>query len=189
MKHAFKALTVACLFGLLGTPAQALDYCEDLWFTRNLEFHKAGQCFGSALGRAVFGNEGCTGQASLSPAAAERVARAKAEERLEGCKVDTSRASLAIPLIEVRKALVDSPFPSPFESSCIGWTGPRQPLRAARAQGGEVIATISQGDTLLFQFEDVDGWSFVEIVENGLSVGMGWGKFEIGQATCEAIAG
>ena len=47
------------LLSLCVTPAFALDHCEEWWFTRNLVFDRAGYCFSSPLGQAVFDNSDC----------------------------------------------------------------------------------------------------------------------------------
>lgn len=174
---------------LLPSPALALEYCEELWFTRNLEFHRAGHCFGSALGKAVFGTEGCTGSAELSAAALARVGRVREEEAKEGCKIDTSATSLPIPLIEVRKALADPPFPSLFESGCIGWKPEGLALRSGRSAETPESGRIETGDVLLFQFEDAGDWSFVEVLRGSEVVSLGWAQIEWTEDSCENFAG
>ena len=46
-----------CAFVVAG-PAAADERCHDLWFARNAIMDRAGYCFGSVLGQAVFDNEG-----------------------------------------------------------------------------------------------------------------------------------
>jgi len=178
---------------LLPAPAAALEICDDLWFTRNLMFHRAGHCFGSVLGKAVFGNEGCKpGGAELDDAAAALVVQVRAREAEWDCvaqPVDTGQDFLAVPVIAQRKALVDVPLASGYESGCIGWKGAPLALRNARDDGAEVTATVRADDTLLFQFDDVGDWSFVEIQQDGIPAGLGWAKVMLDDKVCEMLAG
>lgn len=168
----------------------ALEYCDELWFTRNLVFHNGGHCFGSPLGKAVFGNEGCK-EAGVELKAEEKafIARVREQEAAESCKVDTKREALPVVMLEQRKGLVDLPFPTLYESACIGWLGDRVSLYTARDSQGEVAGGIRKGDTLLFQFEDVGDWSFVEVTQNGISASMGWAKVKFDEESCAMVAG
>jgi len=177
------------LVGMTG-PSQSLEYCEDLWFTRNLMFHNAGHCFGSPLGKAVFDTGSCIASGAILEAPAlDIVNRVKKAEALEGCAVDTKATTLAIPLLDVRKALIDAPIPSLSESVCIGWKGAPVELRSARDKEGTVIGTARPGDTMLFQFEEAQDWSFIEVMQNGISLSMGWAQFELDEKSCEMVAG
>lgn len=168
----------------------AASFCEQLWFTRNLVFHRAGYCFGTPLGQAVFGNAGCVGK-NVEPDPAERhiVDEARRLETLEGCAVDTTATSLAIPLIEVRKALPDIPVPDGFESSCIGWQGGAQPLYNARSTESHVLYFLAPGDTVNFSFQQVGPWTFVEAYRAGRVAGAGWTAHDFAEPDCEAWAG
>lgn len=98
-----RLVLVICL--LIPAQGWALEICDDLWFTRNLVYDRAGQCFGSTLGKAVFDNEGCTeGGATLTPVAQKLVARVREIEATQDCDVDTSQDFLAVPVVEQRKA-------------------------------------------------------------------------------------
>ena len=80
---------------LLASPAAAADVCDDLWFTRNLIMDRAGYCFGSALGQAVFDNGNCIGKSvSLSTQLQRQVAEIRELEKQIPCKVDTARTRL-----------------------------------------------------------------------------------------------
>lgn len=175
---------------LLPAPARALEYCEELWFTRNLAFHQAGYCFGSTLGKSIFGNEGCRGKdVSLNAQNAALVARIKAEEAAEGCRVDTSRRSLPIPWIDMRKSFRDLPMPSMFESGCMGWQQRPANLYAARNPASAVTGTIEPGDDLLFEFEDSGPWNFVVVMQDGRRKAIGWTQMNLGRIQCENYAG
>ncbi|KMW60172.1 hypothetical protein AIOL_000325 [Candidatus Rhodobacter oscarellae] len=168
----------------------ALDYCEELWFARNMAFHKAGYCFGSNLGQAVFGNFGCVGKdVTLAPRQAAFVARLRASEAEEGCRVDTSAGRVSVSLSEARKRLTDQPFPSIYESACIGWRGGPLSLFAGRGQDAAKMATVFDGVDLLLQYEDADGYSFVEAMTEGEVVAVGWAAIRFDAASCEMMAG
>ena len=170
--------------------AWALEICDDLWLTRNLIFDRAGYCFGSVLGKSVFDNEGCTpGVPELAEADQALVNRIRNMETEWECDVDSSQEFLAVPSLGLRVGLVDLPIATGFESSCIGWKGGRLPLRVERDPDGLLSGAARDGDDLAFQFEDVDGWSFVEVLQNGVPAGAGWAKVALSEANCTALAG
>ncbi len=180
------------LLFLLLVPSRslALEYCDELWFTRNLIFHNGGHCFSSPLGKAVFGNESCdSGGVTVLDKDRAFIARLRAAEAEEGCKVDTSRTIMPVIMPEARKALVDHPFPTLYESSCIGWLGERVTLHKGRDTASDVTGAIRKGDTMLFQFEDVGDWTFVEVMLNGITAAMGWAQIELGEESCAMVAG
>ena len=184
----FKQTLFAAL--VLSSPAAALEICDDLWFTRNLVFDRAGYCFGSVLGEAVFGNEGCVeGALELDDKSAKLVANLRKMEVAWECRVDTSQDFLAVPVIEQRKALIDLPVPTGGESGCLGWLGENVVLRSERKETGAVVGAVRLADTLLLQFEDVDGWTFIEVLQNDIPAGQGWAKLEISNKTCAGLAG
>lgn len=173
-------------------PVQAfgLEICDDLWLTRNLIFDRAGYCFGSVLGKSIFDNEGCTpGAPALADGPQAMVNHIRKMEAEWECKVDTSQDFLAVPSIGLRVGLVDLPVATGFESSCFGWKGGRLPLRTERHEDGILTGAARDGDDLSFQFEDVDGWSFVQVSQNGIPAGAGWAKIELSEDTCSALAG
>lgn len=171
-------------------PAGADEICDDLWFTRNLVFDRAGYCFGSALGQAVFDNEGCTTQTPEIGSDGQRlIAAAIAREAEFDCDLDTSRTELDAERMDLRREITELPLRSDGESACIGWTGSAAALRAARDDIAPLTGMIAAGDTLQFRFDDVDGWSFVEIDRADGTGGAGWTREEVGEDTCTALAG
>jgi len=180
-----------CLFAVMwpGTAA-ALEICDELWFIRNLVQHRAGYCFNSVLGQVIFDNDDCNpAGAALSEADKVLIAKVRAFEVEDGCAIDSSQTKLNVDMIEQRKALVDLPFPSWGESACIGWQGRRMSLRAERFVDGPVIGAARTGDMLMFQFEDVDGWSFVQVFQNDVPAGMGWAEIALEDLACDSFAG
>lgn len=177
-------------FVTVAPAVQALEYCEELWFTRNLAFHQAGYCFGSTLGKAVFGNAGCTGtDVALSPAQTELVAQVRAAEAAEGCQVDSSARGLRIRSLSARKSVYDIPMPSLYESACIGWQRQPKSLHVGRNPASAMLGEVRLGDDLLFEFEQAGPWAFVQVLRGGMRVGMGWAEIDINQMDCEAFAG
>ena len=189
-----KMFLAGVLFIGLPLPGYSSDLCDDLWFSRNLVFDKVGYCFGSALGQAVFNNEGCT---TTSPvlSANERafVAWVKQTEQDWECRVDTSRTQLTIENIDTRRQLIDPVAASPFESACIGYIGGPLRLYAGHDTRHPVIGYADPGGNVHWAHEWLDapeGWSFVTVkLRNGLTMDMGWTNAYFGPETCEALAG
>lgn len=180
---------VMVLLGLSGG-AQALEYCDELWFLRNSVFHEAGYCFGSPLGQAVFGNESCTGKdVTISAKDKQLIADVRAAESDEACAIDTSRQRINMSRLDLRRQLTQLPFPDIFESACLGWQRAPLALMPAPSLAGAPIGWAENGQDLLFQYLDHDGWSFVEVTENGDTVALGWAQFDWTEDMCAAVAG
>ena len=168
---------IPALLIIFAAPAMAQNACDDVWFTRNLHFDRAGYCFGSVLGRALFDNSDCTGSdITLDPEIKRQVEDIRRLEAVHGCKVDTARSTLEIADIQIRRRLRDLPIRDEFESGCLGWFGEGAPLRASHDDGAEIIGEVEMGDYVLFSFQPVDGWSYVTTHHHdfsGLKAG-GW---------------
>lgn len=178
--------------GLAG-PLAALEYCDELWFARNAQFHGAGYCFGSPLGAAVFGNEDCTGkEIALSEAATAFVAEIRALETEEGCKVDTTRRQIDVSRVDLRARLQVHPVPDFTESACLGWRHAPLALMAAPMPEGAPLGWVEKGQTLLFQYLDRGDWGFVEALggNGGNEVtALGWAQIDWSADNCEGFAG
>ncbi len=158
---------------MLAAPAAALEICDELWFTRNLIYDRAGYCFSSPLGRAVFDNDDCTGaDIALDREALNMAARLQAAEQDWDCAVDTDRRSLDVPAIAARMTMIDIPEPDGYESGCMGWLGAPLSLHAARSTSAPVTGMIQTGDDIYYGFISVDGWHF--IVSAHGTADMGW---------------
>jgi hypothetical protein len=168
--------------------AQAVEICDELWFTRNLVFDHAGQCFQSPLGQAIFDNSDClVGNAEPDPSEAEIVALVRTMEAEWGCDVDTTRTSLRIPNIAQRMAMIDLPVADGFESMCIGYRGPATELYTGRHASAPVSGVIQPGDDLTYVFIPMHGWTFFDLGRNGE---MGWGAIrELSDLKCDSFAG
>ncbi|WP_299847984.1 DUF4453 domain-containing protein [uncultured Roseovarius sp.] len=162
---------------LLATSAAAQDACEDAWFTRNLLMDRAGYCFGSPLGKALFDNSDCTGSdITLSPDVKFQVEAIKRFEASNGCTIDTSRTTLEIDDISIRRQLRDLPMRGPFESACLGWLGEGAALRVGHDDAAHAIGQVEMGDFIMFSYLTVGDWSYVTTHDHdftGLKAG-GW---------------
>lgn len=139
------------LLALLPTAALSNDSCDDLWFTRNLIMDRAGYCFASPLGRALFDNADCTGTSvRLDRQSQATVAAIRAVEADLRCKVDTRRRTIDLDDIWFRRRMVDLPVSTAEASGCAGWTGGSAPLRAGRDPRSPVVGRVRNGDYLRF---------------------------------------
>lgn len=183
---------ILILLALMPSPVAALELCEELWFTRNLLFHRAGYCFGSTLGQSIFGNAGCIGtDVQLAPAAGAMVARLREAEADFNCAVDTSATTLPIDNIALRKSMIDPPFPVEWESACVGYQGEEFPLRLGHDASAPITATVTPGPKvmLLWEFDDAGDWSYFGLFNNDTKVGEGWSNAVLGTDDCAVWAG
>ena len=181
------------LLALLATPAMADDVCEDLWFTRNLIMDRAGYCFGSALGQAVFDNSDCIGKSVSVGAADQRlVNEIRAQEKVLECRVNTGRTRLGLADIETRRKLVNLPVRDEFESSCIHWLLDRAPLYAGHDEGTPIVGRVEPGDNIMWShISAVEGWDYVTITgpDWGAVKSAGWLPSPKDTSACRQWAG
>lgn len=163
-------------------PALASDGCDDLWFTRNLVMDRAGYCFGSALGQAVFDNGDCTGKTvSLDAKDQKLVDRIRKLETRYECAVDTGRKQLDVKDLAIRRRLTDLPIAEEFPGGCLGWQAPETPLHAGRSPSSEVIGRITPGDFVGFFHIPAGDWQYVTAADPDWTVKSGgWLKGGIG---------
>lgn len=171
----------------------AYDACDELWFQRNQIYANAGHCFASPLGKAIFDNAGCTpDDVTLSRFHQALVEAYQAEERINGCAVDTSVVRpLAVPDLEARRAepwLGGEASPS----MCIGWQGGAFALHAEPDAGAPVVARISGGENLAIIVTTEAGgatWYYYYVMEGSELLAEGWGAQDWDEALCAANAG
>lgn len=176
--------------GLVLTGGTAMADCAAMWVTRNMVFDRAGYCFGSTLGQSVFSNAGCIGtDVDLPSRARDFVAHTRSMEAVFDCKIDTGRSSLDLPLLNTWLKLDDLPRQDEFGSGCIGWTGPRTPLRDGHWNESRVIGTLMQGDVVLLMHWPYEDWNFVTVTRGGREAELGWTDAPFGPDTCERLAG
>lgn len=181
---------IALICTLLAAPVQALDYCDELWFTRNLAFDRAGYCFGSPLGKAIFDNEGCIGKDVTVEAWNKAVVdKVYAEEAGAACQVDSSRTSLDVESLELRKGLVEIPMPTDGESACLGYKGPNRRLTTAADLNSGGVGVLQTGDEALLLFERKGDYEFIIARQNFETTYVGWLNIKEYPLDCEGFAG
>lgn len=186
-------LATAVLALTVATPALGYDICDDLWLSRNQLFDRAGYCFSSPLGRAVFDNAGCTGTDVALPASdAELLDHIRAMEAELGCAVDTSRTALDVENVDLRLRLEVVVARSEFASGCLGWQGAPIALHAGPRAGSPLLSEVLAGDDIVWEYDAVpwpDGWSFITSYRDGVQTGLGWTDADIDQSLCTGLAG
>lgn len=190
------ALIALAMAGLALPAAAAEDgpYCEDLWFARNLIFDRAGYCFGSPLGQALFDNADCTEAApDLPPDLAARVAQIRALEAEFSCAIDTDRTSLTYEAeLNEYRAMIDVPIRGYGESGCIGYRGAPVAVHAGAGPDTPVIGQILPGMSIGFAHWPLNGWDFVSVHPEGFgteNVKSGWVRLGEGPPPCDGYAG
>nr|ABY79064.1 hypothetical protein [endosymbiont of Ridgeia piscesae] len=186
----------AISLSLLATPviADIEDPCPELWFARNAMLDHAGYCFSTRLGKALFDNSDCiTKEPQVSPAVAAQIAtiiklEQAPDEMYEVCNIDTSKRTLDIEAILLRKLLDFQPATDGSSAICFGYTGPDIPIYAAPWAGSHRLGTITAGDNVTFNHLDWKGWSFSLIGQNGEWGAVGWYNVQIGNH-CTDFAG
>jgi Domain of unknown function (DUF4453)/YARHG domain len=180
------ALTIA-------VPAFGDDICDDLWLSRNQLFDRAGYCFSSPLGQAVFDNSDCTGtEVTLDRDSAALLAHIRAMEAEFGCAVNSSRRWLDVDNLGLRLALEVVVARSEFASGCLGWMGAPLALHAGPRAASPLLGRVTRGDDIVWEYETVrwpEGWSFVTTYRDGVQTGLGWVAGDIDQALCSGLAG
>lgn len=183
---------VTAILLLAAAPLRAETGCEDIWFTRNLVMDRAGYCFSTPLGRALFDNSDCIGtHVTPDPAGQALINRIRALEAQHGCRVDTSRRWLDMKDINFRKALTVLPIRDDFESGCLGWTGTTTPLYAGYFEPLHAIGQVTPGDYVSYAYlSDAPGWSYVTIHAPvwGAFKSAGW-LYWPGEPPCADFAG
>lgn len=189
---------LALVLALLVLPAQVLAddvYCEEPWFIRNLIFDRAGYCFSTPLGQAIFDNSDCTGtDVALSPRDQDAVAQIREMERWLGCDMDTSRTTLAtLPELDPLRRFALLPIPVDGASGCIGYLGPEMALLTAPgAFDGPVMGRVTRGSSIVFSYIPEGTWEFVTVYPDGWDAGggvSGWVDMGGRMPECREYAG
>ncbi|WP_425046279.1 DUF4453 domain-containing protein [Primorskyibacter sp. S87] len=170
------ALSALILLPFTGEPAVATDACEDLWYTRNLIMHRAGYCFGSKLGQAMFDTSDCS-ESSIALGRLEQlqVEEIRDTERELGCEKNTNRDWLNIQDRLTRQLLEVLPINQGYGSTCIGWAGEEVPLRSAPDNRSPKLGVIRPGDDVGYEHVSMGDWSFVSTYSEGWNLtGGGW---------------
>ena len=163
------------LAGLGAGQVQAADICADLWMTRNMVFDRAGYCFGSPLGRAMFDNSDCTTDSpTLGQVDAALIAQIKESEAEWQCDLDASRTDHDFPDMAWRSAMQDLPVNGGYESACIGWQTAPRVVRNGHDPQAAVLGEVRAGDGLFFQMLATDGFEYVTVLRGERAIAEGW---------------
>ncbi|WP_198666058.1 DUF4453 domain-containing protein [Tropicimonas sp. IMCC34043] len=168
----------------------AEDPCQDLWYARNLIFDRAGFCFDSTLGKAIFDNSDCTTRTpEFSPEDSLRLARIEAIEDRGACAVNTATTLLDLPDLPLRKRIDPPPVLDPQVPGwgCVGWTGGAGTLHIGQSPNTLISGQVQAGDTITSRYLPEQGWSFltVERPSTGQRF-VGWSKLEVPDTLCES---
>lgn len=165
--------------------------CNQLWFMRNLIMDRAGYCFGSNLGKALYDNGDCTGkQVTLTQRQQRQVAKIQKLEREIGCKVNNRQQRLDLPTMAALRRLRDMPLPDNGGSACIGWQAGDVPLRAGHGPKARQIGKIQRGDTVFFGYINEGDWIAVLVTKGGRGREvLGWTNASFPDSACETWAG
>ena len=182
---------LVCALCLLAAPAAASDACHDLWYTRNALIDRAGYCFGSTLGQAIFYNGDCTGKSvTLPPQTEQTVAAIRHLEARIGCRVNTNQTFLNLDDLHLRRQLWDLPVLDELQSACLGWIGSAVGLRAGHRRDAPVIGQIRSGDHVKYGHPPVGSWTYVTTSgPDWRVVSGGWLDMSAVQENCRDIAG
>lgn len=189
-------MTGAFVLGLSiwANAASAAATCDELWFTRNAVLDRAGQCFSSALGRAVFDNAGCTGDAQVGNDDRQVVQRILTREADLGCNVDTRGTTLDIPDLDLRLRMADLPVVDDGESACLTYRGRRILLHEGIGTRARIRGSIESGDRVMSQHRPLrdrsgDVWTYYTAAPADQGVqSAGWTRTDV-LAYCDDLAG
>ncbi|MCI4663511.1 MAG: DUF4453 domain-containing protein [Neomegalonema sp.] len=175
----------------VAAPAAASELCDDWWHARNSVMDRAGYCFSSPLGKAMFDNSDCTGKkVKLDRASLKLVEKIMALEAAAGCKVDTSKTSLDLDDLRYRKLIDTPPVRDDTESACIGWRGGKVSLLSRRVEDWTLISYLHPGQNVRFYHHAVDGWNYVVVTDKEWNVlGAGWTNVKFTESSCDQWAG
>ncbi len=171
--------------------------CADLWFSRNAMLDKAGYCFSTPLGKALFDNSDCTTkQPELTTEVKAQIAVIRELEQgdeggfYEACNIDTGQQKLDLPDLDLRKQLEFQPATDGGTGVCFGYTGPEQPLFAAPWENARTTGVIHQGDDITIGHLDWHGWGFTTVMRGNETKALGWYKIPVEEpAQCRVFAG
>lgn len=183
----------------IGSPvaAQNSAFCQELWLSRNTVMDRAGQCFQSPLGQAVFDNSDCIdADIRLNPLDAELVRLAQEVEDWAECRVDTDAQRLdpgALPFRARLMELFTVPVRGDSEHGCHGYQGAPIALHAGISTSMTVLGTLEPGQTYsLSHWPLRGGWEYLEVSDGeGTPLTHGWTQNmpqNMGEA-CDFFAG
>lgn len=176
--------------------AQNGAWCQELWLGRNTVMDRAGQCFESPLGQAVFDNSDCRpGTPRLLPLDAAAVARIAALEERSRCAVDVSATALD-PMVDAWRnrlgELWTIPIRADSEHGCGGYSGPARDLHAGMSDSTTIIGRLEPGQNFNFSHAPMPaGWEYITVSDaDHAPVAHGWVRgIEMTDEVCAFMAG
>lgn len=153
---------------------------------------RAGYCFGTNLGKALFGNVGCTGKkVSLATSSKATIRQIRALEARYTCRINTRRNRLELKDVAIRMRLVDLPIFDELPGGCLGWMGDATVLFAAHDRAAAKIGNIEAGDFVKVEHTPVGDWTYVTVYERNWSrlKSGGWYMGTIKTMKCRDFAG
>lgn len=174
------ALFLILTIGVGPAAAQNSAFCQELWLSRNTVLDRVGQCFDTALGRAVFDNSNCVeGNVRLNPLDTEITRMAREMEEWAGCRVDTEAGQLdagARPFRARLTELLTVPVRADSEHGCVGFQGPPIPLHAGMSTRTTVLGAVERGQSFALSHHPMrGGWEYLEVWDaNHIPVTHGW---------------
>ena len=190
------AFFVLTILGAAPALAQNDAWCQNIWLSRNTVMDRAGQCFGTPLGQAVFDNSNCVpGERPLNPLDAAIVAQLAALEADFNCAVDTSATQLHPDTQRWRTRLAQLwtvPIRADTEHGCGGYLGPALELHAGISSSTSVIGQLEPGQNFSFAHVPMPpNWEYITVSDEDFNfVAHGWVQgIEISDDVCEWSAG
>ena len=173
-------LTFSCL--ALPANAQTSAFCQEVWLSRSTILDRAGQCFGTPLGQAVFDNSNCIGEeVRLNPLDADQVRVAQEIEAWAECEVDTNIDHLlpnVLPFHARLRDLFTVPVRNSGEVECTGYLGQPLSLHTGTSTSMTEIGTAQPSQTLVLSHQPVrGGWQYLEVLDtSGADIAHGWAQ-------------
>ncbi|MEX3017829.1 DUF4453 domain-containing protein [Gymnodinialimonas hymeniacidonis] len=194
------AVFVASLMGAASITASANAeggaWCQELWLGRNTVMDRAGHCFETPLGQAIFDNSNCTpGERPLTPLDQFIIAEYLEIEAQGRCDVDTSTTELDPIVDRWRQELTELwtvPIRADTEHGCGGYSGPVRELHSGMSNSTTVIGHLRPGDSFGFSHLQMPGgWEYIGVFRPDRDErSHGWVQgIEMTEDVCEWMAG
>lgn len=190
------AVFVCLMLGSGTASAQDAAFCQELWLSRNTVMDRAGQCFTSSLGRAVFDNGDCVdGNIRLNPLDAEIVRLVQETEVWANCDVDIDADQLAVGALRFQQNLMflfTVPVRRDSEQMCSGYRGAPVSLYTGISTDTTLIGTVWPGQDVTSSHHPMrGGWEYLEAsAPDGTPLAYGWAQgFSDDRDLCAFSAG
>ncbi|MEM6390728.1 MAG: DUF4453 domain-containing protein [Pseudomonadota bacterium] len=185
---------IAFFLTVLPATLSAQSFCEASWVARNMIFDRAGHCFSSALGMAMFDNSNCTGSGpTLTPMDQEAVRVMRDQEARAGCRVNTAAGPTQglIAAWQEYARLFEIPAVDELGWACWGYSGPTITLHAGTGMNTPQIGQLASGQSLVSEHWPRNGWVYVSVLTGpgGSLLASGWTAARVDDSMCAQVAG